>query len=79
MTSGMILFCFADIKAGIVYDMHKQLNEICVLTVLAHFTILILINHLIITQPLIIFFTFNSLVFVITVMITISAKRHGFL
>ena len=79
MTAGMILFCFADIKGGIVYDMHRQLNEICILTVLAHFTILILINHLIITKPLPILFIFNGLVFVVTVLITLAAVKHDFI
>jgi hypothetical protein len=79
LTLGMIAFCFADIKVGIVYDIHKQLNTISILTVLANFTIIILINHLLITKSLFILSTFNLLIFVITVIITISAKRHGFL
>lgn len=78
-TGGMIAFTFADIKLGIIYYLHEQLNTICILTVLTNFIIIILINHLIITKSLFILSTFNLLIFVITVIITISAKRHGFI
>lgn len=78
LTMGMVGFTFADIKAGFVSYLHEQFNNICILSVVINFILIILTHHTILQNPIPMFFAFNGSVFAVTVMIGFSIIRHGY-
>lgn len=78
ITLGMVVFTFADIKAGFVSYLHEQFNNICILSVVINFILIILTHHTILQNPIPMFFAFNGSVFAVTVMIGFSIIRHGY-
>lgn len=81
ITAGMILFTGLNRYIGINYHFHNQLNQICFLSILTNFALIILTLHglFIHAHPFVIFYTFNGSVFAVTVIVSICSNRHGFL
>jgi hypothetical protein len=77
LTLSMLLFYFLDLKTGIVSYFHEQFNNVCYLSVIINFIIIILTHLTILEQPLFIFISFNSGMFIATLMLAIAGARHG--
>lgn len=76
-TAGMIAFFVIDLKTGFESFYHRQFNLACILAVIANFVLIILTHHLIITKPIPMFFTFNSIIFITNLIILTTLGRHG--
>lgn len=72
----MLLFYFIDLKIGIESWWHEQFNNICFLTVILNYVLIIFNHHEILTDPIDKFLCFNGSVIVTSIMILISGGRH---
>jgi hypothetical protein len=77
LTLGMIIFYVVDSKLGFDNWLHKQLNHISILSVIINFLLIILNWHLLLNDAVMMFWIFNSAVFLTTSMILISSIRHN--
>ncbi len=75
---GLLMFAFLDRRIKMVYNTHKQLNEVCFFSVIVNFLVNIFGMSKIINHPEPVFYIFNGICFALTIIILISSKRHGF-
>lgn len=73
----MVLFCMIDARMGFESWWHRQFNLICNLALVFNFIFIILTHMQILSDPELTFFIFNGSVIAVSLMILISAKRHG--
>lgn len=79
LTGGMTAICFFDRVHITRLTVHRQFNILSILSVLANFILIILTQHTVIsnTRDTAMFYTFNGLIVVVTIMIFISGIKHG--
>ena len=77
ITLCMLLFYFLDLKNGIVSYFHEQFNNICFLSAIVNFIIIILTHLTILEKPLPVFISFNGGMLIAALMVAISGARHG--
>lgn len=72
----MLIVCFTDWKIGFVNGYHRQLNSIGFLSLMVNYAFILLTHHKILSDPVWMFFGFNSGLFLVCAMVFISAIRH---
>lgn len=76
ITFGMLVFCVFDWKFGFVNDFHKQFNFLGFLSLMVNYLLIILTRTRVITDPVPMFFVFNSGLFLVTAMVFSSGIKH---
>ena len=77
LTLSMLIFCLWDTKLGFENEYHEQFNWMCWGCLIINYILIILTHHTILVNCFRMFICFNGSVFATSLMIFISAKRHG--
>lgn len=77
ITVGMVVFCRIDAAKGYESAWHKELNLICFLAVVFNYLIIILCYMKFIKDSFTTLALSNGSVFVVSLMVLISGKRHN--
>lgn len=77
ITVTMLVFCLIDSRTGFESWWHKEFNLICYLAVIINFIIIILTHHQFVSDGFWILTISNGSIFVVSLMILMSATRHG--
>lgn len=78
ITLAMIIFFMIDMKFGLSVGFHEQFNDLCVISVIVNFIIIICTHEKLLIEPSPTFFSFNGGMLIATIMILISCWRHGY-